>query len=239
MQQSQLLKFDTDLFGFGVAKILSPQLSLATLQKTLNEFRNQHVRLVYWPSDSKDNPSQQAAKQLQGILCSEQITYLLDLKNLTTPPLIAADIATYQEPTATIELEQLAMQAGTYSRFKVDPLFPQELFIKLYRTWIINSVNGSLATRVIVIQYDNKVVGMATLGNKNARGDIGLIAVNANFHNQKFGTKLVNAAQAYFIETGHTLAQVVTQKTNSPACHLYEKCGFQQEKTENFYHFWL
>jgi hypothetical protein len=77
----QLLDLDTKLFGVGVAKILSPRLTVADLQTTLEELRKQHIRLVYWPSDSTDETSQQAAKVLGGALCSEQITYLLDLKN--------------------------------------------------------------------------------------------------------------------------------------------------------------
>jgi Acetyltransferases len=133
----------------------------------------------------------------------------------------------------------LAFQAGLYCRFNTDPNLPQTWFLKIYSKWIENSVNGSIATRVIVIRHDNKIIGMATLGTKNARGDIGLLAVNPNFRGKKLGTKLVYAAQAYFIEQGFSRAQVVTQKINLLACKLYEKCGFHQEKIENFYHFWL
>lgn len=230
-----LLKFDTTLFGFGVAKILAPKLDTIELQTILKTLQQQDVRLVYWPASQV---SQQAAQQLKGILCSNQVTYLLDLQSFARP-IIAPEVATYQEPTPTIELEQLAMLAGTYSRFKVDPKFPHELFVKLYRAWIANSVNGTIAKRVMVIRHNNKIVGMITLGTKNARGDIGLLAVNPEFRNQHFGTKLVHAAQAYFLQSDHKLAQVVTQQTNVLACRLYERCGFHQEKTELFYHFWL
>ena len=232
-----LLKFDTELFGFGVAKILAPKLDVSELQTILKELQQQDVHLVYWPV-SQDKLSQQVAQQFKGMLCSNQITYLLNLQTLTVPA-IAPEVVIYQEPTATVELEQLAMQAGMYSRFKVDPKFPHELFVKLYRAWIANSVNGTIAKRVMVIRYNNKVVGMITLGTKNSRGDIGLLAVSSEFRNQHFGTKLVHAAQAYFLQNGYKSAQVVTQQANVLACHLYEKCGFRREKTELFYHFWL
>jgi dTDP-4-amino-4,6-dideoxy-D-galactose acyltransferase len=235
----KLLEFDTKLFGFSVAKILPTHLSLAELQNTINELQKQNVRLVYWPSDSIDEISQQAAKKLNGFLSSEQITYLIDLKKISPPPLVAPEIKTYQGKNANTELEQLALQAGTYSRFNLDPNLPQELFIKLYHEWIENSVNGSIADRVIVAQHNNEIIGMVTLGEKNDRGDIGLLAVNSNFRGKKIGTKLVHAAQAHFIERGFSHAQVVTQKANIPASLLYEKCGFHQEKIENFYHFWI
>jgi len=239
----KLLELDTELFGFKVAKILLPQLSLVELQTILNELHKQNIRLVYWPSDSTDEKSQQAAKKLGGFLGSEHITYLLDLKTLDPYPLVAPEVEVYErrlKPAPTdIELEQLAVLAGTYSHFNTDPNFSKELFLKLYHVWIENSVNGSVASRILVIRNNNKIVGMITLGTKNNRGDIGLLAVNANFRGKNFGAKLVSAAQAYFIELGFFQAQVVTQKANVPACRLYEKCNFHQEKIENFYHFWL
>lgn len=235
----QLLEFDSKLFGFKTAKILLSRLSFVDLQLVLDKLRKQNVRLVYWPADSCDEISQQAAKKIKGFLGSEQITYLIDLKKLSESPQISSKIKNYTEKKSNLELEELAFLAGTYSHFKTDPRFPKELFFKLYRAWIENSVNGAIATQVLVVRDDDKIVGMITLGIKNNRGDIGLLAVDPNYRNQKFGTKLVRAAQAYFINQGLSEAQVVTQKADIPACHLYEKCGFQIEKIENFYHFWL
>ena len=238
----QLLEFDSTLFGFKVAKILTPKLSLKKLQAILHELREQNIRLVYWTPDSTDKTSQQAAKKLGGFLGSEHITYLLNLKTLNPIPTIAPEIEIYehqQKLAATnMELEELAIQAGTYSHFNTDPNFPKELFLKLYRTWIENSINGSIASKIMTVYQENKIAGMITLGTKNGRGDIGLLAVNPNFRGKNLGTKLVSSAQAYFIESGFSLAQVVTQKANLPACRLYEKCGFHREKIENFYHFW-
>jgi dTDP-4-amino-4,6-dideoxy-D-galactose acyltransferase len=235
----KLLELDTKLFGFGVAKILPERLSLEELQTIIDELRNQNVHLAYWPSDSTDEISQLAAKKLHGFLSSEQITYLVDLKKMIPSPLTAPEVEPYKEKKPNTELEQLALQAGTHSRFNLDPKLPQELFLKLYKVWIENSVNGSIASKVIVVNHDDKIAGMATLGEKNNRGDIGLLAVNSDFRGQKIGTKLVHATQAYFIEQGFSHAQVVTQKANAPACFLYEKCGFHKEKIENFYHFWI
>lgn len=145
----------------------------------------------------------------------------------------------YQDNQVSPELEQLALAAGGYSHFRMDPKFPRELFFKIYHEWIKNSVNKSVASDIIAIKDHDKVVAMTTLGAKNNRGDIGLLAVDANFRGKNFGTKIVVAAQMYFISQGFTLAQVVTQVDNTPARRLYEKCGFRPEKLENFYHFWL
>ena len=65
MVECTILHFDSELFGFKVAKILSPRLAAIELQKILMQLGTQDVRLVYWPSDSTDEMSQQAAKQQQ------------------------------------------------------------------------------------------------------------------------------------------------------------------------------
>lgn len=238
-KQVQYLDFDSKIFGFRVAKILPTKLDYATLQTTLIELRANEVKLVYWLSDSQDSISQQAAVKLNGFLASEQVTYLIELQTLKQADLQFAHVQVYSATTATPELEHLAFQAGNYSRFRNDRRIPEKCFYEIYKQWIANSCNKSIATEVLVIKEQKKIAAMITLGEKNSRGDIGLLAVNADFRGRGYGEALVKTAQLHFINQGNAFAQVVTQKANLPACGLYEKCGFKPEKVENIYHFWL
>lgn len=240
---AQILEFDTNLAGFKVAKILPSKLDELGLSNLLAELKQQDVRLVYWLIDSNDAQANQAAINNHGLLVSQQVAYLTDLTSLNYESrhddTEKHPVELYQDSQVSHELEQLALAAGSYSRFKMDSKLPQELFFKLYHEWIKRSVNKSYASDIITIKDHDKIVAMTTLGAKNNRGDIGLLAVDANFRGKNFGTKMVVAAQLYFISQGFTLAQVVTQGANTPARHLYEKCGFKSEKSENCYHFWL
>jgi len=238
-QMVQFLKFDTKIFGFKVARILTPKLSLAKLRSILNKLKSQDIRLVYWSSASADKKSQRAAKKLAGFLSSEQITYLIDLKKIARLPKTSTEIETYRAKTPAATMKQLAIQIGTLSRFGTDPKIPKKLFHKLYYAWIKNSVNGTAANKILVTRHKNKIVGMIAISTKNKRGDIRLLAVDSECRGKKLGTKLVHAALNYFIKKGYPKAQVVTQKSNLPACHLYKKCGFRHKQTDNFYHFWL
>jgi len=237
MSDYEILKFDTELLGFGVTKILISRLDTAQLQNILEELRAQQVKLIYWPSDSLDKNSQVAAQKFHGHLCSKQVTYVVELKKLGS--LLTPNVAEYADSAATKELEKLALYAGTYSHFVNDPKFPYAMFVKTYQNWIANSSNKTLAKKILVIRHKQKIVGMVTLGEKNQRGDIGLLGVNENFRGKGFGKQLVQAAQMDFIKQGYATAQVVTQLDNIPACKLYEKCGYSIEKIENYYHFWL
>lgn len=48
------------------------------------------------------------------------------------------------------ELYELAIQAGVDSRYRLDPNFDSGEFERLYKTWIDNSLNGSIADYVLV-----------------------------------------------------------------------------------------
>jgi len=238
-QLYQLLPWDTDVIGVPVAKIIPERLTAETLTQILNELRGQQVQLVYWVSDSQDLASQKAAQQMKGFLADRKITYICDLTQLKNIPKIDESIESYPHQDPDESLLQLGYLAGLYSRFKADPNITDEQFKKVYGLWMINSTNRKIAEEVFVIKKQNKNVAMITSGEKNNRGDIGLLAVDPQFHGQQFGTNLVQAAQAWALNKRFKLGQVVTQQTNLPACALYEKCGYSIEKIENFYHFWL
>ncbi len=229
-QPYQLLSWDTDVIGAPVAKIIPERLTLEKLQDILNQLRAQQIQLVYWVSDSQDSISQKAARQMKGFLADHKITYLCDLTQLKNIPTIDTLIESYPKQNPDESLLGLGYLAGLYSRFKADPKITDEQFKKVYGQWVINSANRKIAQEVFVIKKQNKNVAMITLGEKNNRGDIGLLAVDPQFHGQQFGTKLVQAAQAWALNKGYKFGQVVTQQTNLPACALYEKCGYCIEK---------
>lgn len=234
-----ILNFDTELFGFKVAKILSPRLEALELQMLLMQLGTQDVRLVYWASDSTDATSQAAARQMQGLLGSQQVTYKISLHSLSPRLTIAEEVKFYEDRKPSAELENLATEAGNYSHFRVDPKFPHNLFLKLYSAWINNSVNGKIADAVLVVWRNSKVIGVITVAIKNNCGSIGLLAVDSEYRGQGIGAHLIRSAQAYWRSRGATEGCVITQLANKPARHLYEKEGFKIEKIENFYHFWL
>ena len=86
---------------------------------------------------------------------------------------------------------------------------------------------------------ENQEAGLLTLGEKNGRADIGLLAVDAAVRGQRIGQQLVAAAHVQALAWGYTTLQVVTQGDNFPACRFYEKCGFTPESVEHIYHLWL
>lgn len=239
MVRHRILDWDSEYFGFTVARILSERLGTEELRETLTEVDRDGVTLCYWASDPSDHVSQEAALALKGFLADRKVTYVIDADEMRTSTVApAAIVEDYLEQICTPELEELALQAGKFSRFKVDPRMPAGAFEGLYRIWMRNSVNGSIAERVLVVRNEGRIVGMVTLGEKGGRADIGLVAVDGSMRGRNLGMALVNSAQQWALDAGYKQAQVVTQGENEAACRLYEKAGYRLDKVENIYHFW-
>lgn len=235
-----LLDWDSNFFGFRVAKIIPSQLNGPALDGVLEQLRSNRITLAYWASDPNDDESQTAAKTAGLFLADKKVTYVRDISDLNISSVDRDEtIEEYLGSSLNEDLVSLALQSGLYSRFRVDPKIPANKFEQLYWLWIEKSVNKTIAESVLIKKISGKIIGMVTAGVKNNRGDIGLIAVDESARGMKIGEKLVNAALHWSVARGHKTAQVVTQGVNKAACSLYEKCGYQAEKIENMYHIWL
>ncbi len=233
----QILDWDSNFFGFRTAKILPPQLSQHQITRALDELRLEGVRLAYWASQGKPPYN---LKHLGGYLVDKKVTFQVNLKKLAPEDFISThQVEKYQPGMPEEDLYQLALQAGEFSRFALDPHFPPGKFQALYREWMRKSLNKEIAEEILVIQNEGRIAGMVTLGKKGSQGNIGLIAVSSAFRGQQFGEILIRAAQLWYIQQKLASAVVITQGENKPACQLYHKCNYEIHHTDFIYHFWL
>lgn len=233
----QRLDWDTNFFGFSVAKILPTTLSTPTLQQLLKKLKDRDFHLVYWATPFQDMTV--VAQDCGGRLVDKKMTYHIDLTTLPPNQLPTNPVVEYTQLTASEDLISLSIQAGLYSRFRLDPQMDQQKFRELYTQWVVNSCNKKLAKAVLVIRDHEQCVAMVTVGEKNGLGDIGLVAVAEQQRGKGYGSALIRAALTWFVQHGYNTSQVVTQGDNVAACKLYEKCGYRQTNLEYFYHFWL
>jgi|WetSurMetagenome_2_1015567.scaffolds.fasta_scaffold59666_2 dTDP-4-amino-4,6-dideoxy-D-galactose acyltransferase len=234
----QLLEWDTNFFGMKVARITDPFMSMEKVASTLAELKLKGFSFIYWPANHEHN--EKDINKLGGLLVDLKTTFMIDFDSSPLDESLSTDIVVpYSVSMQLQDLETLAIQSGQFSRFAIDPHFPREKFIMLYKTWMNRSLRREIANEVLVIEETGRVVGMVTLTEKEGRGNIGLIAVDASSRGKKYGETLVRAAQKWFIKNGYKIGQVVTQGNNISAGNLYKKCGYSVEKVEYYYHFWL
>lgn len=237
IQKYHILSWDSDFFGFPVAKIIPKKLNFKGLETILRALKKSNVSLVYWASDSADKKSQEAAKSLGGFLTGEKITYTLNLKTLPSiSPSLTVRIEKYNEKKPNNDLLDLIVKGGVYSRFYVDPKISKKQYEELHKLWITNSVKDN---DIFVIKEEEKIICFISLNEKNNRGNVDFIVIDPAYRRKGLGTALMNHAHNWFASNNYKLVQAETQKENVNACNMYEKLGYKKEKTEKNYHFWL
>ena len=150
-------------------------------------------------------------------------------------------IAEHPKSEPSFDVVRLAVAAGAYSRFRLDPRVPEESFQRLYEIWIVRSVLGELADAVFVADRGTDLddpVGLITVSLTGGQGSIGLIAVDESARGQGVGSQMIHAAHRWLLGRGARNVEVVTQLDNHKACRLYEKCGYTHAELQHVYHFW-
>ncbi|HYD35467.1 MAG TPA: GNAT family N-acetyltransferase [Vitreimonas sp.] len=231
------LPWDSTFFGYKVCQLEGTVSNNGELASQLNELKTDKVQLVYWAVEPDDLNSQQAAANQTAFLADKKTTYLRTVpldQSFNNQP----SIRSYLHQPASKSLYNLALQSSAYSRYALDPHLKSEA-ARLYRTWLDNSLKGEIAREVLVYEKEGVPAGLLTLGEKNHRADIGLLAVDEQYRGQGIGQQLMQTAFDTTLQWGYNQIQVVTQQANTGACAFYEKQGFEIEKIQYIYHFWL
>lgn len=231
-----ILAWDSNFFGYKVGRINDLPVTKDDLSHFIKNIKQDNLELAYFSSSKAQiNILNSFATHFDIKLVDTKVTYHKVLKN---NPVTDKNIVAYTKDYPEEKLLNLAVESGVYSRFNVDKNIASSKFEALYQTWMINSVNKKIAKEVLVCYIKDEIAGFVTLGEKNNRADIGIIAVDKNFRGQGIGKSLMFAAENWFIQKGYASIQVVTQKNNFPACGLYEYCGYEVDKMDYFFHLW-
>lgn len=241
MDELQILDWDSAFFGFRVGRIIVPALDRQRLKQVLAEARRQKVTLVYWNIGADEVSSREAAEVLNGSLVEDKLRYVVRLDPQVVPSASAGfAVEEYAGTEPTPAMEKLALESGVYSRFRLDEKISSLQFEGLYYAWVRESTARRFAEVVLVGRMqDGRIAGQLTLGRKNDRGDIGLLAVDSGARCRGLGRALVTAAHGWCLRNGLSACQVETQQNNIPARKLYEKCNYTVDAIEKVFHFWL
>lgn len=232
----ELLKWDTDFFGIKIGRILFDSTE-SRLTALLDKAKKQGYRLVYVFSDENRFLNSDILGSSNGKLVDRKIVY--QKRVCSYDVLNEKTIYPYTSSENTEKLLDLAYISGKYSRFRLDENFPIGSFERMYKEWLLKSLNGELADVVYLARENNKVSGFVTLRCGKDSGDIGLIAVNTENQNKGIGAKLIHACEEYLYKKSIDNLKVPTQMDNIQACRFYEKCGFVKISVTNIYHFWV
>ncbi|MDR3234790.1 MAG: GNAT family N-acetyltransferase [Planctomycetaceae bacterium] len=157
------------------------------------------------------------------------------------------NVRPYTSAFCTPALERLAVQSGTFSRFRQDPeLSPR--YEQLFLVWIHNAVSKELADGIWTWVDNGQHAGLVTIrcakrtnphtGEVEREGRIGMLSVDSKHRGQGIGQHLLEACDFWCHSLDIPVSAVITQKENQPVRSLCEKLGFQIDSESSVYHYW-
>jgi len=234
----EILDWDSNFFGYPVARITALSISNEHLANLIKEAKDKSIKLVYIFSDPADKNSANTINNSDAKLVDQKITFHIKIISPVVNP-IDSCIKEFESDQPSKQLINLAIQSGLYSRYKIDSNFKNNEFERMYLAWIEKSVNKKIADNTLIYEENGMELGFVTLKIKDKFGQIGLIAVDETSRGKSIGKKLITAVIDILFKKNITDLEVATQLDNIEACRFYEKVGFKGIKIENIYHIWL
>jgi dTDP-4-amino-4,6-dideoxy-D-galactose acyltransferase len=233
----ELLPWDTDFFGFTIARARVDALTPQTVKQIDDWCRKGHVRCLYFAARPNDPQTIELAETRGYHRVDERMTLGRELAGVST--VLPASIRPARAPDLPA-LQRIAGVAHRDTRFFFDRHFSQDQARALYEEWIRVSFHG-FAQAVFVSDAGEGPQGYVAchVAPNKSTGSIGLIAVDASAQGRGVGRALVEAAMAWLNSQGVPHVTVVTQGRNLVAQRLYERCGFIAERLQLYYHLWF
>ncbi len=226
----EILNRDSDFFECKVARILDNSLILdeGKIEGELKKMFHEEVTLAYYYSE-KPIPDNFTSKYYDLKLVDEKITLT---KPLNSSAYIHPNISLYRELFPSKDLIALAQLAGQYTRFNLDSNISKEKYNELFENWIIESVQGKMASHVLVYKIDNKIVGFATIRKGLGHPHISLLAVDPEFEGKGISFALLLAVEKILLDEGYKFFSGSAHIKNVKALAVYYRHGPEDQKIE-------
>ena len=235
----RLLPWDTRFFGFPIGRLDSPRLRLADLA-TIEDWCGIHrIECLYLLADCSCPETLESA-------CEARFKFV-DMRYELEMPLKASGRMDPAHPAIRTadkrdlpELEQMARQLHTNTRFFKDSKFPRDRAAELYAEWIRVSCEKPSGTVLIATTPSGALGGYIAceLDAATGNGQIGLVAVAESSRGQGLGRALGNAGLRWMAGRGASVVSVVTQADNLAALKLYTTMGFSVARVATWFHRW-
>lgn len=227
------LNWDTDFFGFNVAKIAMDYLLRDTKPKLKKMFDEDITLGVY--NSLKPDFQKFESEYYDIVNVYNRIPIIKEVKLLTTTH---QNISSYQEDSPSFELIELAKLAGKEGRFARDSRFSEETYNRIFEQWITNSVKRIVADEVLVFKMNGKIVGFGTIKIEGDYGFAPLFAVNREYEGKGVSFALMRAIENKVIEKKCKYLVSGTQEINKKALTSFKRFGFELQNPEYVYHLW-
>ncbi len=213
-------KFDSEIFGFKVAKIRS--LEAGSIKDLIKDLGKNKVKYATFRLESNNFKIIHTLEK-SGFILVDGLIRLSFKTSVMKGEKISNEIRKATDNDLG-ELKELTSRLFSTGRVMNDSFIPKNKARQFYVRWIENSILGKAAESVLVWEEGRKILGYITLMKS---GQIPLLGVSEKARGKGTGKKLINAALLEFKEWGVENIILETQIDNISALRLYQSCGFK------------
>lgn len=237
------LEWDSNHFGFSVAKIIGAKLNQNKLTEILKYCDKHNIRLLEYACDCHDKRSVELAELYKFNFVDIRLTFELDLSKFSQVLSISSDLVFEMAIIEDIpELQNISKNIYELSRYYFDTNFPEDKVESFYKNWISKAVTGEFDHHACIIRssISGEIFAFCTIRyEENNIGRLALVGVLPSKRGQGLGTLVVNKSLNYLKQNSVNKVEIVTQGRNYSAQRLYQRMGFLTKKTELWYHKWF
>ncbi len=244
MEPCEFLSWDTNFFGFRIARVRGNHLSDEQLPEILDWCIANKVRCLYFLAAVDDPHTVHLAEDAGFRQVDMRITFERNLLDRNIQPVRNEREGIKIRPVEKGDvplLQRIARDSYTMTRFYFDEGFPRQRAGDLYDVWIKQSCEG-YADQVLVAEFHNEPVGYITchLSEREPEfGSIGLVGISPKTQGSGLGGLLIQRGLDWYADRMVSRVEVVTQGRNIKAQRLYQRCGFLTSNVQLWYHKWF
>ena len=229
------LAWDTDFFGFRIARVTRRRLDEPTADAIDSWCAGHGVRCLYFLADPGDSETARIAAERGFRHVDNRIRMTHPLDDLTG----AGAPAQIREARAEdmSRLGPIARASHTDSRFFADPGFPRQRCAEMYERWVANAI-ADPGRPVFVPVIDGSPVGYQVISppDDNRIGRLEILAIAEEQRGAGIASQLLLHSLHWCSQQGATRVVTATQGRNEPSLELHRRVGFSAEEIDGVWH---
>lgn len=228
------LTWDSNYFGLNVVEISKLNDILYSPSKIISKLSDHNVDLAYCKSPKIIENTQNAQYHFQYVL--KRLPLFQEIKeNAPFHPKVSEYKKKGEVDRNLIKLAQLTGRVG---RFGNDPNVSSRQCDEIFKSLIVNSIEGDLASDILVYRENEEIVGFCTIKIDDDEGYIPIIGVFPEYAGSGVGFSLMKAIETYLYNKGCKYAIGGTQDFNEQAIKAFVRFGMSLGEPEYVYHIW-
>jgi len=237
------LQWDTDFFGFRIARADVPALDERIIKAISNWCERQRIECLYFIARAEDRQTIRQAERNGFRLVEIRLNMERSLQewNPDTRPRAAGDVLIRPARPGDVPVcQDIARTSYVDSRYYFDEHFPEEKWQAYYAAWVKKSLEGG-AELALVAEKDHEVVGYITgvLAKEKPEAQYELTGVRDTAREAGVGQELFRAGLDWFVRHKIEYVWLATQGRNVPTQRMVQRNGFITRSCQLYYHKWF